>query len=185
MSTDIHTEAAEGFVCLVSHQQQQDTNTHISLPWKHHVCSICAIFLFCRFYILLQWNNKCFNQPFLSKQVCHWACSSLFFVFQFQALVPNRDFGECFIITVLQNAWIFLKLCRMCVNLRAESQIFEWVFMFVFFCCVNPTLTGAMTHVAGSAHLLRCNAFFLSWLHTTRHIPTPPPCVRQWCGVLF
>lgn len=52
--------------------------------------------------------------------------------------------------------------------------------MFIWAHLVNPTLTGAMMHVAGCGYLLRCKAF-CPGTHT-HHIPTPRPCVCQCCG---
>lgn len=189
MSTDVHTEAAEGFVCLVSHQQQQDsTHTHpnlltlktVSVPFVPSSC-------FCRFYHLLQWIDGLFLiNFFLNEQVCHWAwflfCLVVFV--SFKHLYQIEIFGICFILRILQNVWIFFKFCCMCVNLRAESQM---RFIFVSFSCVNPTLTGAMIHVAGRAHLLSCNAFFLLFClgYTLPSHSSSTSVCRQWCGGFF
>lgn len=78
----IHTEAAEGFVFLVSHQQQQqDTHTHtlhqISLSWI--ATFISAVPSFCVFFYFVAVNFHCG-------------------LFQLQAVVcsvPNTAFGIC------------------------------------------------------------------------------------------
>lgn len=48
MSTDLHTEAAEGSVCSVSHQQQ-NTHSHLLTPTTLRLIHLCHLYVLCIF----------------------------------------------------------------------------------------------------------------------------------------
>lgn len=80
----------------------KSSHTHNVLIMEQHIYFICAIHLFCVFYILVRWNFHC-------------DCFKLRAVH----IVPKTDFG----VFYSKNVWIKKKRCG---NLRAGSQIFQF-----------------------------------------------------------
>lgn len=113
---DVHSEAAQGIICLVSHQQLQNT-THTCttlLSLEHHIFYTCAIFIVCVFYTL------CSCQAYQQTRLCH--CS----VFITSRCLRWTKYGFRFSNELLWF-WIFPNILSMCLisglNLRYSNDL--------------------------------------------------------------